>query len=136
MEQTIESIVTKAELDIYELTGKKYSLFIREKEEVVYGIDKDIIINAVCAATIYTEAELKGKCRSRDLSETRMLLMKLLREKGKLSLKAIGRYLNRDHSTVIHGVKTIKNLQEQSWDLRQTELKVIEILNAQKDLTK
>ena len=55
----------------------------------------------------YSRADLVGKCRIRRLAWCRQELMAVL-ELHDLSLPAIGNLLNRDHSTVIHAVRTVQ----------------------------
>ncbi|MBV8716612.1 MAG: chromosomal replication initiator protein DnaA [Chloroflexi bacterium] len=51
--------------------------------------------------------ELKGKSRHKHVVGPRQIAMYLLREDAHLSTPDIGRLLNRDHTTVLHGVKLI-----------------------------
>lgn len=68
------------------------------------------IINGVCNALQVDYDSLKGKNRNNENTEARFIIFKLLREHTVLSFKAIGGLFNRDHSTVIYGVETFKNL--------------------------
>jgi chromosomal replication initiator protein len=51
--------------------------------------------------------DLKSKSRHKQIVEPRQMAMYLLREDAHLSTPEIGRLLNRDHTTVLHGVKQI-----------------------------
>jgi chromosomal replication initiator protein len=51
--------------------------------------------------------DLKSKSRHKQIVEPRQMAMYLLREDGHLSTPEIGRLLNRDHTTVLHGIKQI-----------------------------
>lgn len=51
--------------------------------------------------------ELKGRSRHKQIVEPRHIAMYLLREDAHLSTPEIGRLLNRDHTTVLHGLKQI-----------------------------
>jgi chromosomal replication initiator protein len=51
--------------------------------------------------------ELKGKSRHKQIVGPRQISMYLLREDAHLSTPEIGRLLNRDHTTVLHGLKQI-----------------------------
>ena len=51
--------------------------------------------------------DLKGKSRQKQIVEPRQIAMYLLREEAHLSTPEIGRLLNRDHTTVLHGVKQV-----------------------------
>jgi len=60
---------------------------------------------------IIEEYDLKSKCRKRELVFMRYVLYKYLRSLG-LSFDSIGKYFNRDHSTVIHGIKEYNLMSE------------------------
>jgi chromosomal replication initiator protein len=51
--------------------------------------------------------ELKGRSRHKQIVEPRHISMYLLREDAHLSTPEIGRLLNRDHTTVLHGLKQV-----------------------------
>ena len=51
--------------------------------------------------------ELKGRSRHKHFVEPRQIAMYLLRQDAHLSSPDIGRLLNRDHTTVLHGLKQI-----------------------------
>src|SRR5207244_11984992 len=53
---------------------------------------------------------LVSKSRSRPLTTARHVAMYLLRELTGLSLIKIGDHFDRDHTTVLHGVKKIEGL--------------------------
>jgi chromosomal replication initiator protein len=51
--------------------------------------------------------DLKGKSRHKQVVAPRHIAMYLLREDGHLSTPEVGRLLNRDHTTVLHGIKQV-----------------------------
>jgi chromosomal replication initiator protein len=53
--------------------------------------------------------DLKGRSRRKQIVEPRQIAMYLLREDGHLSTPDVGRLLNRDHTTVLHGLKQVAN---------------------------
>lgn len=57
-----------------------------------------------------TVKDLKGRCRTRAIVEARQVAMYLLRLYTDLSLIKIGKWFNRDHTTVLHGIQTVENL--------------------------
>lgn len=60
-----------------------------------------VIASAHCVAL----ADLKGPCRSRTLVRVRREIWAMLRQRG-WSLCRIGTEFNRDHSTVLHGLRS------------------------------
>lgn len=51
--------------------------------------------------------EFFSSCRKRELSDARQVFMRLARTYTLAAYQEIGRFLNRDHSTVIHGIKVV-----------------------------
>lgn len=85
-------------------------------------------IEEIVAAAAYkfniTIEQLQSPSRKRDLSEVRMMVFKLAYQfSGKPFIK-IGKYFNRDHSTVIYGCKTCDDLTDtnRSYKIRYDEL--------------
>ena len=71
----------------------------------LYGIAK-----VVCQEMDVTKEDFKSARRSVNMARARQIFMYLARHKTSHSLPEIGRYVNRDHTTVIHGVDRIKDL--------------------------
>ena len=53
--------------------------------------------------------DLKARSRHKQIVEPRQIAMYLLREDAHLSTPEVGRMLNRDHTTVLHGIKQVAN---------------------------
>lgn len=53
--------------------------------------------------------ELNKPCRKRVKVHKRMFLFNLMKDQN-YNLKTIGKFFNKDHSTVIHGIKSYHNL--------------------------
>lgn len=84
--------------------------FIIEKSSEFFKVDK---------------AKLLSKARNRRLVEYRYMIAHILYNNpySRLTLYEIAEYLGkRDHSTIIHGLSTIKNLCEVDENLRQKML--------------
>ena len=67
------------------------------------------ILTAVARYFGINSDDLKGKARHKQIVGPRQVAMYLLREDGHLSTPEVGRLLNRDHTTVLHGMKQIAN---------------------------
>ena len=50
-------------------------------------------------------------CRKREVVYKRMYLFKYLQQMEGMSLTAIGKLFNKDHATVMHGLKTYENVK-------------------------
>jgi chromosomal replication initiation ATPase DnaA len=69
------------------------------------------ILQAVSEVSMVTPMDITGPERKRPISIVRFCLMYIAKDYG-FTHAAIGRFVNRDHSTVIHGVKCYENYIE------------------------
>jgi predicted nuclease with TOPRIM domain len=53
--------------------------------------------------------DITTKTRERNYVEARAMYYKIVRDNTKLSLEVIGKSVNRNHATVLHGIKTLSN---------------------------
>jgi chromosomal replication initiation ATPase DnaA len=67
-------------------------------------VDVDALLTPIAHRYGVMLAELKGKCRERELVEARVAAIHHLYGLG-FSLAAIGRALHRDHSTIFHHLR-------------------------------
>ena len=68
------------------------------------------IIDQICEFYGLTPTQVKGKCRLRGYVKARFVAMFLLRTRTGLTLKEIGRMFHRDHTSIIHAIKTINEV--------------------------
>ncbi|MDR0891527.1 MAG: chromosomal replication initiator protein DnaA [Mediterranea sp.] len=81
------------------------------KETKAVGIDD--ILNAVCQHFSLEVSAVHTKSRKREVVQARQVAMYLAQKKTGFSTSKIGKFIgNRDHATVIHACKTIKNQLE------------------------
>jgi chromosomal replication initiator protein len=73
-------------------------------------IPVELILSETAAYFQLTRADLIGKSRSRPLTNARHVAMYLVRECTGLSLLKIGELFERDHTTVMHGLKKVETL--------------------------
>jgi len=76
------------------------------------GCDRNLTIKTisdmVCAKTGTNIVELRTPRRQYGLCTARHILMLLARNYTTLSLPKIGKYINKDHTSVIHGIRKIQ----------------------------
>lgn len=65
------------------------------------------ILEAVSEVTLISENDIISKNRLQEMAFARHLYCYFACEKTRNSLKSIGKFINRDHATVIHGNKKI-----------------------------
>ena len=71
-------------------------------------------------------AEIRSANRKRNLVMARHITCYFARKYTSASLHEIGANLNRDHTTVIHSVKTVENIKEYGLDSEKNLIKKIE----------
>ena len=83
-------------------------------------ITVDRIQNIVCNYFNIQLSEMLSQRRSRPLARPRQMAMYLAKKMTSRSLPEIGRrFANRDHTTVIHAVKTITRLSEKDDEMKK-----------------
>jgi len=74
----------------------------------------DQVAAGVAAMHGFTLAEIKGRCRQKRICQARFAVIAALRAERnrhgepRWSLPAIGRFLNRDHTTIIHALRRVE----------------------------
>ncbi|MCD6116092.1 chromosomal replication initiator protein DnaA [bacterium] len=82
-------------------------IFINKRKDI--SIEE--IQSVVCNHFDIPDDLLRGKSRKKEIAFARQVAMYLCKEMTQYSLKSIGLHFGgRDHTTIIHGVRTIKNL--------------------------
>ena len=80
----------------------------------------DIITKAVASYFKLTLGDIKGKSRKKEVALARHIAMFMSHKILKKTLEEIGEYFeNRDHSTVIHGIKKVQNMSKDNAKLSQ-----------------
>lgn len=74
----------------------------------------DIILKQIADKMVITIDQLKSKTRKREVVQCRQMYFKRAKETTNASLAKIGLLVNRDHATVLHGIKTVDNDYELS----------------------
>lgn len=81
-------------------------------------VSPESIIAKVTERYGITVEELKSKNKQRRIADARQICMYLIREMTDLSLPRIGEIFNRDHTTVLHGWRTISNSMAEDLEIR------------------
>ena len=71
------------------------------------GVGAAAVLTAVSRYYGVKLDDLKSKARHKQIVIPRQIAMYLLHEDARLSTPEIGRLLNRDHTTVLHGLKQV-----------------------------
>ena len=79
-----------------------------QTSETKAAVTPDLVMRYVCRYYGVEEPQLKGRQRSKNISEPRQVAMYLMRQMAQLRQDAIGKYFGRDRSTVIHALSVIQ----------------------------
>lgn len=88
------------------------------------AINFEMIVEGVADKFNLNSDVLFSKSRVKDVAEARMMVMYLGGKLLGLSTGAIGRNLGRKHSTVIHGIKTVKDRLEGDSEFKDSLLEI------------
>ena len=134
LEGAIIRILAKSSLMNKEIDFSLVKDVIKERVGPSFTSDLSIedVVRKVSEVSKVTEKEIIGKSRKMELVEARQISMYLCRDIMGLSLNNIGVYFGgRDHTTVMHAVKTINN--KSLTDVRLK--KMVESLKQELDFT-
>lgn len=114
LEGSLNSIIAQATLNkkeiTLELTKKTLSSFISNTRK---EISVEYIQHLVCDYFKIPIDLIQSKTRKRDVVQARQVAMFLAKKYTKSSLSSIGSQIgNRDHATVLHACKTVRDLSE------------------------
>jgi len=109
------------------VNGRTISVFMDDPDEL-YIKDLQAIENAVLTTVAETNLEaLKSKNRCRDYVDARTIFSHISKQHD-FTLKSIGRYIRRDHTTIIHHVRKAESLLQTDPFFANKYNRVVEIL--------
>tara|TARA_B100000575_G_C22769298_1_gene457038 strand:- start:65 stop:655 length:591 start_codon:yes stop_codon:yes gene_type:complete len=132
LEGTIIRILAKSSLMNREIDFELIKEVVKERTGSSFSSELTIeqVVKKVSIVTNVNEKSIVGKSRKRDIAEARQLSMYLCRETIGTSLSGIGLYFGgRDHSTVIHAVRSIENKQKNNKKLKSAIVEIKEELS-------
>lgn len=139
-ENVTDYIATKIKNNIRQLEGtvKKIEALRRvygvmPSMEQVQNIVKDVVSDSLPVSVVVTNIfnavsetygvsaeEIKSANRSANISQARNICMYIIKTVTGITLKEVGAYFGKDHSTVLHSVKRIEAAMETDRDLKNT----------------
>jgi hypothetical protein len=93
------------------------------------------IVVATSTAFNVTPDDLLSEKRLHQLVMARQMAMVVFKTKTKRTISHIGQYLNRDHTTVLHGLSRMSHLIERDETFRETYNNICEIVDGRADHT-
>ena len=79
-----------------------------QTSETSTAITPDLVVRYTCRYYGVEENQIKGRQRSKNISEPRRVAMYLMRQMTSCSLEDIGKYFQRDHSTVKYALSAVE----------------------------
>jgi len=102
-------------------------------EKLIQKVTVKQIAKYVCKKLDVSERIIRGKSRIKNIATARQIIMFISRELTELSLAQIGAQIGgRDHSTVIHGCKSIEKMMKNDSSLNKNINEFIEDLSTKK----
>lgn len=88
-------------------------------------VTKEQVLSAVCDVMGQSEAAIKGHVRDRKVVRARHMAMFLLADLCNVSSVFTGLFLNRDHSSVLHGRKNAEYLLGNDEEYREMHRHIV-----------
>ena len=116
IEGTVKKIMAFKELDGMTLDVPNVSRAIKDmyKGKTENLPTPSLIISEVCQFYGIEEQVLRSTLKNKNTAEARQVAMYLIRTMTNLSLPEIGREFDRDHTTVMHGLKKVEQALQSS----------------------
>ena len=105
------------EINYWALPGLQKTIFDVKMDLVHTNVQR--IIDICCRTWGVTEGQLKSEVRDRKLVEPRQVAQYLISMHTKnIGVERIGKMFNRNHATVLHSIRVVKNLMETNKDFK------------------
>ena len=125
----LNRVIAFSRVNNKELTISDCKKILKDVFSQIKVITVDKIQNVVSNYYNIALSEMLSQRRSRPLARPRQIAMYLAKKLTTRSLPEIGRrFANRDHTTVIHAVKTISRLSEQDDEMKKNINQIKSIL--------
>lgn len=105
------------------MPGLSYLAFIQNDEQKIKQISHIVALHFNL-----TIVDILGKSRRRELVDARSIIMYFAFKKTKLSLSAIGRFFNKNHSTVIYSRNNAENLMFSDKEFNKNVIEIARLL--------
>ena len=89
----------------------------------------DLTIMSACNLFHINKEMILSKSRLREVVEPRQICMFVFYKRMKMTLNQTGNIFGKDHSTVIHAVKNVKNLMEHDEEFKEKAMQIFKHTN-------
>ncbi|MCD6289143.1 MAG: chromosomal replication initiator protein DnaA [Anaerolineae bacterium] len=112
LEGTLNRVIAETELRGGEITLEQTAAILQSLPSIQVAVSPEQTLELVAWSFGLSVDQLTGRKRNKEVSLARHIAMYLLRHECDLSLPQVGALLNRDHTTVMHGVERVEELVE------------------------
>jgi chromosomal replication initiator protein len=129
MEGALVSLLAHSTLNKNEITlSLAQDLIDKLVKNTRKSITVDLIQNTICSYYKVSLEQLNSKTRRREIVQARQVAMYFAKALTKESLASIGTSIGgKDHATVLHACKTVRNLMETDRSFREDVLELEKI---------
>ena len=118
-----------------EKTGRRFTSRHEDLRDIAPTVSLREVIIAVCERFKITPQNLLGRGRHREFSKPRHMVCLLAHELTYQSLCDIGRAMDRDHTTILHGVKATRLAMQKDRELQQAYDDLTQALRATHEIS-
>jgi chromosomal replication initiation ATPase DnaA len=107
MSEQIQQVLNDCEQEISRITGKNVEVFFKYCYEPVILENIMSVVTKVCNVSY---EDISGTCRKNNIVTARHLFFYIAVRLEKQTLIRVARMTNKDHTTVINGVRHVENM--------------------------
>ncbi len=130
IESCIQNIALKSQMLREKVSDDLVREVLQNYSQEQESLDIDQIIQSICKAFEISLEKLRSKTRKKQVVMARNTAFYLARKHTDLSLKNIGQYLNRRHSTVLKGITNVERELGQESHIGRQLIKVVEAVES------
>jgi chromosomal replication initiator protein len=121
LEGTLNQVLTYSQTQQMDLTPQTVVKILGDNfQKQKLRVTPEKVIQTICTYYTVKPRDLRGKKRPQEIVRPRQIAMYLLRDLTQLPLTQVGDILGgRDHTTVMHGVKTVEKLLQENLQVRE-----------------
>ena len=118
-EAIIAALKKAFEISVFETTGVRiFASYLLEQEQTYKHTTMPFILKLVAFHFGVNELDMLSRTRVSKIVEARQSAMYIIRDELNEPLHSVGRFMNKDHSTIIHGCRSIARQVEVDNELR------------------
>jgi chromosomal replication initiator protein len=130
LESCLQNILLKSQMLQEKVSHDLAREVLQNYSQDPQNMDMDHIVESICKAFEISFEKLRSKTRKKQVVMARNTAFFLARKHTELSLKNIGQYLNRRHSTVLKGISNIEKEMRQETQTGRQLTRIVETIES------